>query len=199
KVLESGKGPWLARYTDNHDEGRGLHRFGEGAVRAVEQLVFLTGHCIPFLLTGQEFGALNRPSIHERMSDCDKGPAVVVKNAVSLRPGIEFEGNIFARGRESRLEWYDFYKKLIRLRLELPELREGDFKLIDAGEQAKPSEKSVIAFERSLEKSVIRCAVNLGSKAARLDNADLFAGNSLYGSIKGNKLAAFSAVVVRGT
>ncbi len=65
---------WLARYTDNHDEGRGLHRFGEGAVKAMMQLVFMAPHTLPFILCGQEFGAANRPSIHERMGVCDKGP-----------------------------------------------------------------------------------------------------------------------------
>ncbi len=38
---EAGEGPWLARYSDNHDEGRGLWRFGRGAVRAAMQLAFL--------------------------------------------------------------------------------------------------------------------------------------------------------------
>jgi len=196
-VLEPGRGPWLARYTDNHDEGRGLHRFGEGAVRAVEQLAFLTAHCIPFLLTGQEFGAMNRPSIHERMGVCDKGPSVVADDAVLSRPGVEFEGNIFARGRDARLRWCKFYKELIRLRRETPELCDGEFSLLNVEEDAPPAEKAIIAFERRLGDSLVRCAVNLGPEKRTIGREDLFAASVLYGSTQKGKLAPFSGIVVR--
>jgi hypothetical protein len=46
--------PHVARYTDNHDEGRGMYLFGEGAVRAVNALIFLAPHTMPFLLTGED-------------------------------------------------------------------------------------------------------------------------------------------------
>jgi glycosidase len=195
--LAVGEGPWVARYTDNHDEGRGLHRFGAGAVRAVNQLLFLSGHCIPFLLTGQEFGAMNRPSIHERMGTCDKGPRVVGVETPREQAGIEFEGNLFARGRVARQEWYRFYRTLIHLRRHMPELSRGAFAWIDVGEDAEAASRTVVAFERRLNGTVVRCAVNLGPEPRHLERAAWFAGPSLYGAIGEGVLEPFSAIVVR--
>ncbi len=197
--LAVGEGPWVARYTDNHDEGRGLHRFGAGAVRAVNELLFLSGHCIPFLLTGQEFGAINRPSIHERMGVCDKGPRVVGsgEGGVCERPGIEFEGNILARDHDTRQEWNRFYRALIHLRSHTPELTRGAFVPIDVGECAEPSQRTVLAFERYINGAVVRCAVNLGPEPRQLERAEWFAGATLYGAIEDDALAPFAAVVVR--
>lgn len=197
-VLPPGEdSPRLARYTDNHDEGRGLYRFGEGAVRAVGQLIFLSNHCIPFLLTGQEFGAINRPSIHERMSRCDKGRRIAGENSTQYLDGIEFEGNLFARTAESRAAWYRFYKDLIHLRIRNKELLRGNFLLIDAGEEGPANERAVIAFERRLKRTAIRCAVNLGPERRELKNIGAFEGQLLYGQLDGNSIAPFSAVAVR--
>ena len=219
-----GAGPWLARYTDNHDEGRGVYRFGDGAVRAVMQLVFLAPHTIPFLLTGQEFGALNRPSIHERFGPCDKGRRVCTPGATGPReplegerlsaressggraypravapenvredPGIEFEGNLFARGREARQAWYEFYRGLIRLRRRHRVLREGDFTLVDAGEGVPQDERTVIAFGRCLGRKALRCAVNLGPEPRRVTLS--LEGQPLYGALADGCLPPFSAIV----
>ena len=198
--LAACEGPWVARYTDNHDEGRGLHRFGAGAVRAVNQLLFMSSHCIPFILTGQEFGAVNRPSIHERMGICDKGPAVIDGGgSMHTVPGVEFEGNLFARGVDSRQEGYQFYKSLIALRLGAKELTRGVFTVLDVGEDAPvgTQSRSVAAFERRLDGSIIRCAVNMGSEPRRLAHADLFKGTVLYGSLAGDVLEPFSGIAVR--
>ncbi len=197
--LAVGEGPWVARYTDNHDEGRGLHRFGAGAVRAVNQLLFLSGHCIPFLLTGQEYGAMNRPSIHERIGTCDKGPRVVGigSNGQYEQPGIEFEGNLFARDRASRQEWYLFYRALVYLRRHTPELTRGAFSWIDVGEHAPAGSRTVVAFDRRLNGSVVRCAVNLGPEPRQLECADRFKGPTLYGLLDDDTLAPFAAIVVR--
>ena len=189
--------PRLARYTDNHDEGRGLFRFGEGAVRAVNQLIFLSSHCIPFLLTGEEFGALNRPSIHGRLHACDKGRRLLRDGKVFNEEGIEFEGNLFARGYEARQEWYEFFRGLIHLRLKTRELTHGRFLLLNAGENCEADCKTVIAFERQLRRSTVRCAINLGPKPKELKNAPLFAGKLLYGGLQGDTLPAFSSIVVR--
>ena len=204
-VIPTGGGPWLARYTDNHDEGRGLYRFGEGAVHAVMQLAFLSGHAIPFLLTGQEFGAINRPSIHERFGACDKGRRVFPDSAnrhttpgPREEPGIEIEGNVFARGADARHRWYTFYRELIRLRKRHRVLREGSFQLLDAGEASAADRRSVVAFKRELARSRLHCAVNFGPKPRQLRRAgDLFTGNRLYGNLDGDILAPFSAVVCR--
>ena len=195
--LAVAEGPWVARYTDNHDEGRGLHRFGAGAVRAVNELLFMSGHCIPFLLTGQEFGAVNRPSIHERMGTCDKGPRVVGAETTSEPPGVEFEGNIFARGLAARKDWYWFYRTLVHLRRHTPELTRGAFAWIDVGEHANPADRTVVAFERRLNRSVVRCAVNLGPESRELERSEWFDGASLYGSINEGALEPFAAIVVR--
>jgi glycosidase len=189
--------PRLARYTDNHDEGRGAYRFGEGAVRAVNQLVFLSNHCIPFLLTGEEFGAVNRPSIHGRMQPCDKGRRLLRNGKVQIEEGIEFEGNLFARGAESRAGWRNFFKGLILLRLKTKELTGGKFLMIDAGEHCEKPERTVIAFERRLKRSAVRCAVNLGPETRELKNAPLFVGEVLYGGLQSDSLPPFSSIVVR--
>ncbi len=189
--------PRLARYIDNHDEGRGVFRFGEGAALAAMQLLFFSGHAIPFLLTGQEFGAVNRPPIHERFNLCDKGPRVVRGVDVEARPGIEFEGNLFARGREMRQQWYNFYRDLIQLRAAFPEFALGDFRLLEAGEQCPGNQRTVIAFERRMGEGILRCAVNLGPDPRKLNHASLFARPAIYGGMVNDTLQPFTAIVVR--
>ena len=189
--------PRLARYTDNHDEGRGVYRFGDGAVRAMMRLTFLSPHAIPFMLCGQEFGAANRPPIHERIQPCDKGYRMRVGDRVIKREGVEFEGNSFARGYEARQDWYAFYKELIGLRLNQPALTDGDFKLLDVGEDSAPHEQQVIAFTRTHDGRTLHCAVNLGPEKRRLQKTAPFQGKALYGKLEGDELDGFAAVVVR--
>ena len=191
------EGPWLARYTDNHDEGRGVYRFGENAVQAAMRLVFLSPRALPFILTGQEFGALNRPAIHERAWVCDKGRRIVRGQDVHEEAGIEFEGNVFARGSDRRQTWYAFYKELVRLRRETPELIEGAFAPVDLGEHCDPPDRTVVGFERALHDSTVCCAVNMGLEPRKLTRTDLLSGETLYGDISGDTLDAFSAIVVR--
>jgi glycosidase len=187
--------PRLARYTDNHDEGRGIYRFGEGAARAVNALAFLSGHSLPLLLSGQEFGAANRPSIHERIGTCDKGFRGA--GGAPSRAGVEFEGNLFARGAEGRRAWYDFFRGLARLRRASAALRRGAYRPLDAGEDCPAGERAVVAFERELGEERLRCAVNLGPEPRRLRRAALFGGTRLWGSLRGGRLDAFSAVAAR--
>jgi len=189
--------PRLARYTDNHDEGRGLYRYGPGAMRAVNQLIFFGPHTIPFLLTGQEFGALNRPSIHDRIRPCEKGRRILTERRVSWWDGVEFEGTLFARTAAERANWRAFYRELIQLRLATAELIRGDFALLDVGENCPHTNRSVIAFERSLYGRTVRCAVNLGPDAHPLQAAHLLQGRPLYGRMEGNTLHPFSGYVVR--
>ncbi len=198
KALPPGpSGPFLARYTDNHDEGRGTYRFGDGAVRAVSQLAFMSSHCLPFLLTGQEFGVLNRPPIHSRCGVCDKGRRIVRGQDIRKEEGVEFEGNIFARGRNARLEWYHFYQDLIRLRLNNREFTQGQLQLMDAGEACEPGQRTVVSFERRLWRSVLRCAINMGPMPRELHKASLFQGERIFGEITDRGIAPFSSIVVR--
>jgi glycosidase len=189
---------FLARYTDNHDEGRGMFRFGEGAVRAMNQLLFLLPNTLPFLLTGQEFGALNRPSIHDRLRPCDKGRRLTNGDKTWNQDGVEFEGNIFARGQANRKQLYEFYQTLIHLRLKTPELLHGDIQLIDVGEECAAADRTVVAFSRTYKNKTVYCAINLGTTTRILKKAELFAGATpLYGQLAEGVLPAFSAVVVR--
>jgi hypothetical protein len=55
----------------------------------------------------------------------------------------------------------------------------------------------VLAFERKLGKSTVRCAVNLGPHDRRLRHAASFAGTTLFGGLRGDVLPAFSAIAVR--
>ncbi|MCE9615637.1 MAG: DUF3459 domain-containing protein [Lentisphaerae bacterium] len=191
------RGPWLARYTDNHDEGRGLYRFGAGGVRAMMQLVFLTGHTVPFLLTGQEFGAVNRPPIHERLGVCDKGHRLITAAGSRSRDGIEFEGNLFARGTRARQDWYGFYRRLCALRTATPALTAGRFEPLEAGEVAQPDGRAVVAFSRTHGNERLVCAVNMGPEPRRLSRLDVFSGRRLYGELKDGLLPPFGAIVIR--
>lgn len=197
REFEGRRGPWLARYTDNHDEGRGIFRFGPGAVQAVNALAFLAPRTLPFLLCGQEFGALNRPPIHDRLRACDKGFRTGAAGSERKEPGVELECNVYARDREARQEWYAFYQGLVRLRRATPELSRGGFSLLDAGETGPASGRTVLAFERRLPNSAVRCAINLGPEPKVLATARLFQGDRLYGRLAKGTLAPFSAIVVR--
>ena len=196
--LPDPEGQRLLRYSDNHDEGRGIYRFGEAATRAISSLVFLCPHTIPMLLTGQEFGAANRPSIHDRMGTCDKGYRSVSNHGTEWHEGIEYEGNNFARGMDARQSWYEFYSELIKLRRKQKELTHGDFELLDAGEQCDPQDRSVVAFARRKGSTQLNCAVNLGPHERRLENAELFSGTVAYGGMDRDVLSAFSAIVAKG-
>ena len=190
--------PLLLRYTDNHDEGRGVYRFGPGAVRAMNQLIFMAPETIPMLLTGQEFGAENRPPIHERIGLCDKGFRRVQDDRTDWCEGIEFEGNSFARGVDARQAWYAFYKELFNLRTQHEALRRGNFALLDAAESCASPDRSVVAFARQHDNTTLHCAINLGPDARTLNNAELFQGEILYGELNGNTLPAFSAIISLG-
>lgn len=189
--------PFLARYTDNHDEGRGMYLYGEGAVRAVNQLIFLSNHTLPFILTGEEFGAVNRPPIHDRMNPIGKKRRIKSGDRVWEQDCVEFEGNLFARDFAKRQELYTFFQELIRLRLKNRELMLGTFTPVDAGEEIDRHLRAVVAFERTLGKRVLRCAVNMGAEPRALRNASLFSGDPLYGKLVDGTLAPFSAVVTR--
>ncbi|MDP6631273.1 MAG: alpha-amylase family glycosyl hydrolase [Kiritimatiellia bacterium] len=194
---DSVSGPWVARYTDNHDEGRGVYRFGDDAVRAVSRLIFLSGHCLPFLLCGQEFGAANRPTIHDRLKPCDKGYRICGPDCEQTAQveGVEFEGNLFARGPRARQAWYAFYRDLIELRAAHPGLRRGSTKLCDLGEVCGRHDRTVVAFERQWDGSLIRCAINMGPEPRRLKHLTRLAGDVLYGALADGTLGPFEAVV----
>jgi glycosidase len=195
-VLPPGEdGPFLARYTDNHDEGRGVYRFGEQAVRAVMTLAFLSNHGLPFLLTGQEFGAENRPSIHVRLGLCDKARRVKRGDTITVAPGIEFEGNLFARGYGKRAEWLQFYRTLIALRARNRPLQIGRMLFLDIGEDCAPDQRAVVAFERRLRNRAVRCAVNMGPEPRRFRETALFQGKLLYGELENGMLPPFSGIV----
>lgn len=191
--------PWLARYSDNHDEGRGFYLFGPEATLAVNMLVFMAPRTLPFILTGQEFGATNRPPIHDRMNPIGKRRRIQGDQHVREQESVEFEGNSFARDPAERAAIYALFQELIRLRLKNKELQKGSFALLDAGEECPANQRSVIAFERKLGKSIVRCAINLGPTDRTLKNAALFFGTALFGKLHGNTLPAFSAIAVRTT
>jgi glycosidase len=191
---------FTARYTDNHDEGRGLYRFGPGGFRAMNILAFLAPRTLPFLLTGEEFGALDRPSIHARCQPCDKGRRILALDGREYRvEGVELEGNIFDRSLAARQGWYRFFQELIALRKKNRPLWGGSCEILDAGEDAAPRDRNVIAFGRKLGRQLIRCAVNLGEHPRKLTRAaDLFVGKTLYGQLEDvGLLPAFSAIVVK--
>ena len=174
---------FMARYTDNHDEGRGIYRFGLAAVKVMTQLLYATNHCIPFMLTGQEFGAANRPSIHNRFGLCDKGCQIVDGTTIYRREGIEFEGNCFVRTYTARQELVQFYRDLITWRKTHPALQTGTFQWLEADEEGPAPSHTLIAFERSNEEETVRCIVNLGHTPKRFRNTRLLSGQPLTGPL----------------
>jgi len=187
----------LARYTDNHDEGRGLYRFGPGAVRAFNTLIFSLPHTIPFLLTGQEFGALNRPSIHERASVCDKGYHFFDGAKWTRREGVEFEGNIFDRGRERRNAWFSFFRDLIQRRASIPAMRDGTIEILDAQEDAQAADQSVVALRMSRDEKSCVVIVNLGPAPRKLKNEDILRGHQIAGQLDDQgALPAFGSLCI---
>ena len=190
--------PYVARYSDNHDEGRGFYLYGPGAAKAINQLVFLAPRTLPFILTGEEFGAVNRPPIHDRMNPIGKRRRIVNGDHVREQESVEFEGNSFARDPQERAALYAFFKELIALRRKHRALSHGSFKLIEAGETCVRNHRTVIAFERKLGKQVLRCAVNLGPQPRHLKNAATFCGTPLFGQLDNDTLPAFASVVIQG-
>ncbi len=191
---------FTARYTDNHDEGRGLYRFGPGGFRAMNALAFLAPRTLPFLLTGEEFGALDRPSIHARCQPCDKGRRIVGADGRERhQEGVELEGNLFDRGLDARQHWYQFFKELVALRKKHRPLTAGACAVLDVGEEAPAPARTVVAFDRKLGRQLVRCAVNLGPEPRKLTRApSLFVGEPLYGALEpGDVLPPFAAVVVQ--
>ncbi len=194
----SAQTTFLARYTDNHDEGRGMYLYGEGAVRAVNALAFTTRMTLPFILTGEEFGAVNRPPIHDRMNPIGKKRRIRrADGSVWEQESVEFEGNSFARDPKKRAELLRYFKSLIKLRRATPALVHGTQMPLDVGEQASANERAVIAFERKLGKTVLRVAINLGPEPRKLARAAALRGSVIWGRFDDQKLAPFGGVVVR--
>lgn len=193
-------GAYLARYTDNHDEGRGLYRFGPGGVQAMMQVAFLAPGTIPFLYGGQEFGAVNRPPIHERIQPCDKGYRCVGATETSTRQGVEFEGNLFARTHAERQAWYRFYQEWIALRRQWPALTRGSYAPLDLEEQAPQKDHQVLAFIREHDGVKLTCAVNLGPTTRSWGNQQAFQGTPIQGQLNADgALGPFAAYVVQNS
>jgi glycosidase len=198
--LKAGEdAPYVARYTDNHDEGRGMYLYGEGAVRAVNALIFCAPHTLPFILTGQEFGALNRPPIHDRMNPIGKRRRIINPGNGNVRTqeSVEFEGNIFLRDFAGRQDLYRYFQSLIKLRLKNPALTKGTFALWNPGEHCEMKDRTVIAFVRSHRQQHLLCVINLGHEDRKFDRADVIqSGQIEFGTFTDGILPAFSAVVV---
>jgi glycosidase len=189
---------YFARYVDNHDEGRSLYRFGAGAVQAMSLLTYCTPFGMPFLYTGQEFGAVNRPPIHERFGLCDKGCQMTNGSDIWRKEGIEFEGNSFARGFGARQEWMQGYRALMALRRAHPCLRDGDFRWIDVGEVGPAPTHTMVAFERSDAAETLTVVINLGQQPRTFSQTEWLAGEVVHGTRpEGQTLDAFSGVVLR--
>jgi len=188
--------PHVARYTDNHDEGRGMYLYGEGAVRAVNALIFFAPHTLPFLLTGQEFGAMNRPPIHDRLNPIGKKRRILENDQVREQESVEFEGNTWLRDFNDRQSLYTFFQTLITLRKKQPALYKGSFELWDCGEDCERNHRAVTSFVRKHRGKKLLCAVNLGPEDRKLNNASTINdGRVIYGGMNGDTLPAFGAVV----
>jgi glycosidase len=185
----------LARYVDNHDEGRGIYRFGPQACRVMMDLAACMPQSIVFTLAGQEAGALNRPPIHEYFSICDKGFRRIVHGQTQHIEGIEFEGNQFFRTAEERMRSISETRKRFSLRENSTALREGSWEPLDVGEQAADPDKTVVAFTRTSENQTLHCLFNLGHESRSLQNLPV--GKSIYGVEATTELSPFSTLILQ--
>jgi glycosidase len=185
----------LARYVDNHDEGRGVHRFGRDACRVLMDLAACLPGSIVFTLAGQEAGALNRPPIHEYFDVCDKGyRRLSADGTVTAIEGIEFEGNQFFRTSEERAQAVSEMRNRFRLHRDHPALRSGGWQPYDVGEKTELSNRTVVAFRRSSPEETLVCLFNLGHDDRVLNQVP--SGTLIHGTDQGNILPAFSSRVV---
>jgi hypothetical protein len=185
----------LARYVDNHDEGRGIYRFGPQACRVMMDLAACMPQSIVFTLAGQEAGALNRPPIHEYFSICDKGFRLIDGDQIRHVEGIEFEGNQFFRTSEERGQAISEARKRFEFRRNQPLLLHGSYEPLEVGEQASESEKTVVAFTRKLEGHALHCLFNLGHEKRDLNQVPK--GNVLYGQEIEGFLPPFSSLLIQ--
>lgn len=187
----------LARYVDNHDEGRGIYRFGPQACQVMMDLAACMPQTILFTLAGQEAGAMNRPPIHEYFSICDKGFREIVNGEIRRVEGIEFEGNQFFRTSEERSRAISEARKRFSLRKEHPALREGSWQMYDVDEQAPDAEKTVVAFTRIARNQTLHCLFNLGHSPRCLTH--LPEGSHIYGVSPTQELPPFSTLILESS
>lgn len=194
--LERAPQQLLARYVDNHDEGRGVYRFGVEACRVFMDLAACLPNTIVFTLAGQEAGALNRPPIHEYFSLCDKGYRKwTVEGSGETVEGIEFEGNQFFRTSEERIQSVSEMRKRFALHREYPALRSGDWSPVDVGEDAATADRTVVAFRRSSPEETLICLFNLGDIDRILRQPPT--GTPLLGEAPSDVLPAFASCVLK--
>lgn len=184
----------LARYVDNHDEGRGNYRFGPQAARVMMDLAACMPQSILFTLAGQEAGALNRPPIHEYFSICDKGFRRIDGDRIHRVEGIEFEGNQFFRSPEARATAISETRKRFELHRH-PVLRHGDWTPLEVGEHVSPCDHTVVAFSRTYNEETLHCLFNLGHEARFLKRMPT--GRVIYGEKPSTALSAFACVVIQ--
>lgn len=188
---EQAPGKLLARYVDNHDEGRGVYRFGVEASRVMMDLAACLPDTILFTLAGQEAGAWNRPPIHEYITPCDKGYRRVEGGRVE---GVEFEGNLFFRTSEERVQAVSETRKRFALRREHPALAEGDWEPLDVGEKAAEPDRTVVAFTRRGGDETICALFNLGHEDRQISRPPR--GRVIHGESDGPTLPAFHSRLV---
>lgn len=182
---------WLARYTDNHDEGRGLHRFGAEATRVFLDLAACLPRTLLFTLAGQEAGALNRPPIHEYFGICDKGYRRADGGEV---PGIEFQGNLFFRTSEARIQAISEARNRFHLRKNQPALRDGTWQPLAVGEVCADPERTVVAFVRETAGQRLACLFNLGHEPRQLRQPP--SGRRIYGVEGHSELPPFATRIL---
>jgi len=183
----------LARYMDNHDEGRGIYRFGPQASRVMMDLAACMPQTILFTLAGQEAGAMNRPPIHEYFTICDKGFRLIDGDHIRNVEGIEFEGNQFFRTSEERGLAISEARKRFELRKEYTSLCEGSWQALEVDEDAPEADKTVVAFTREVAGETLHCLFNLGHENRRLKKR--VDGERIYGEAGAEQVPAFSCVI----
>ncbi len=180
---------WPVYLFNNHDCVRSYNRYGDGVqndqIAKLMATMLLTLRGTPLLYYGEELGMENRDprSIDEVYDPIGKLGWPKEKGRDGERTPMQWNADTNA-GFSQAKPWLpvtasykshnvaveekdpnsilNYYKKLIQLRRVNPDLREGDYKSLNAGD------KSVLAYLRGKDNSYVLVALNMSKSAQKI-------------------------------
>jgi cyclomaltodextrinase / maltogenic alpha-amylase / neopullulanase len=166
------KGALFARYSDNHDQNRTVVVFGDHGSMAVTVLNF-TIDGIPFIYNGQEVG--------------DAAPFSIFDHYPILWDATDATDAVGTPHKKSDI-LRNWYKKLIKLRLDEHSLTDGETIWLDTD-----NPESVVAFLRHGRNSDIISVINLSNRHicvnVKLPSSVISTYSSVFGEDKNQTLS----------
>jgi glycosidase len=157
---------FYAPFLANHDQDRYMTSLNNDFVKArMAAIILLTAPGTPFIYYGEEIGMYHPTKKAEHLSirtpmqwDQTKVTAGFTRNKAPWQKINDNKAPYNVRHQQrSDNSLLKLYQKLIRLRLEHPELRYGDYKFHSVG-------KNILAYERVYEKSAVLVLINPSAK-----------------------------------